>query len=205
MWRASSLRSSSAVLALLLTLSAHPALALESSNLDLVTLTAQQAVTNALTDLTLPSQPDGSAPELIGVASASSHPSNWLFEHLLIQDLLNRGLAVAASDSAGTRLSWRVVDLSINGQSGMLGGSVTRRCRVVLRVELHEAGELIWSGDGHGELRDRIPKGEIDALQHSRFGFAKTDLQQRTWGKFVEPVIITSVLGSLVYLFFSNR
>lgn len=203
MWRANSLRSM--LFFVLLTLTANSAQALESSNLDLVTQTAQQAVADALTDLSIQTQADGSAPEVIGVASVSSHPSNWLFEHLLIQDLLARGLSVATSDSTSTRLSWRVVDLSVNGRTGLLGGSVTRRCRVVLRVELHEAGELIWSGDGHGELQDRVPKGEIDALQHSRFGFAKTDLEQRTWGKFVEPVIITSVLGSLVYLFFSNR
>ena len=74
-----------------------------------------------------------------------------------------------------------------------------------MRLELHDAGELIWSGDGHAERQDQVPKGQIDALQHSRFGFAKTDLEQRTWGKFVEPMIITTVLGSLVYLFFSNR
>ena len=50
-----------------------------------------------------------------------------------------------------------------------------------------------------------MAKGQIDVLQHSRFSFAKTDVEQRTWGKYVEPMIITTVLGSLVYLFFSNR
>jgi hypothetical protein len=102
-------------------------------------------------------------------------------------------------------MSWRVVDLGITGQTGLLGGTVTRRCRVVVRLELHNAGELVWSADGHAERQDRVPKGQIEALQHSRFGFAKTDLKERTWGKFVEPVILTTVLGSLVYLFFSNR
>ena len=64
---------------------------------------------------------------------------------------------------------------------------------------------LVWSGDGHAERQDHVAKGQIDVLQHSRFSFAKTDVEQRTWGKYVEPMIITTVLGSLVYLFFSNR
>jgi hypothetical protein len=185
------------------TLCACPAIALEASNLDLVTQTAQQAVRNALSDLQLPTPANGGDP--IAVASASTHSANWLFEHLLMEDLLSRGFEVTVDSDATTRMSWRVVDLGISGQSGLLGGSVTRRCRVVVRLELHDAGELVWSGDGHAERQDQVPKGQIDVLQHSRFGFAKTDLEQRTWGKYVEPMIITTVLGSLVYLFFSNR
>ena len=193
------------VVTALAVLCARPLAALESSNLDLVTQTAQQAVRNALADLQLPATADGAAPNLIAVGSASTHTADWLFEHLLLEDLLSRGLDVSVDSDATTRMSWRVVDLGINGQSGLMGGSVTRRCRVVVRLELHDAGELVWSGDGHAERQDHVAKGQIDVLQHSRFSFAKTDVEQRTWGKYVEPMIITTVLGSLVYLFFSNR
>ena len=193
------------VVTALAVLCARPLAALESSNLDLVTQTAQQAVRNALADLQLPATTDGAAPNLIAVVSAATHTADWLFEHLLLEDLLSRGLDVSVDSDATTRMSWRVVDLGINGQSGLMGGSVTRRSRVVVRLELHDAGELVWSGDGHAERQDHVPKGQIDVLQHSRFSFAKTDVEQRTWGKYVEPMIITTVLGSLVYLFFSNR
>lgn len=176
--------------------------ALESSNLDLVTLTTQRALGAALTDLRLS---DEMANEAIHVESASTHSANWLVEHLLIENLLDRGLVVSRAEDGQTHLSWRVVDMSINGQSGLLGGTVERRCRVVLRLELRRHDELVWSGDGHAERQDRVPKGHIDALQHARFGFARTDLDERTWGKYIEPAIVTSVLGSLVYLFFSNR
>lgn len=187
--------------------SSAPSSGLEASNLDLVTQTARQAVHLALTDLQLPEVVSQALSDGAGVAvlSAESHPANWLFEHLLMEDLLARGLGVTVDKTAATQLSWRVVDLGISGQSGLLGGTVTRRSRVVVRLELKHAGELVWSGDGHAEKQDKIPKGELDALQHSRFGFAKTDLEQRTWGRYVEPLIISTVLGSLVYLFFSNR
>ncbi len=205
MWRAGEMRGAAVVSLLLCLSSALPAVALEASNLDLVTQTAQQAVVDAIGEMQLPAEAAGESSGPIGLTSASSHTANWLFEHILAQDLLSRGLEVSLDESAATQLSWRVVDLGITGQSGLLGGSVTRRCRVVVRLELHQGGELVWSGDGHAEHQDRVPKGQIDALQPARFGFAKTDLEQRTWGKFVEPVIITTVLGSLVYLFFSNR
>ena len=45
----------------------------------------------------------------------------------------------------------------------------------------------------------------LDILQHDKFTFAKTELEEQTWGKFVEPVIVSTVLGGLIYLFFSNR
>lgn len=196
-------------------LSVTPARSLEASNLDLVTQTASQAVQLALQDMKLPSSMSqigdqivdqiGDQPGSIAVQSTESHAANWLFEHLLIEELLHRGLEVTSDQTTATKLMFRVVDLGVKGQTGLLGGTVTRRCRVVLRLELRNAGELVWSGDGHAEKQDKIPKGELDALQHARFGFARTDLEQRTWGKYVEPLVISTVLGSLVYLFFSNR
>lgn len=182
-----------------------PAAALQSSNLDLVTQTMQQALRLAMTDLSMP-LPDAGAPS-IGIDDDASHAANWLVEHLLTEELLARGFEVRVDDDGteATRLTWRVVDLGIQGHSGLLGGSIERRSRVVVRLQLHHEGELLWTGDGHAEMEDRIPKGELDALQHARFGFARTDVEERTWGRYVEPAIVTSVLGSLVYLFFSNR
>ena len=72
----------SVLLATLLgTLYARPTAALEASNLDLVTQTAQQAVRNALSDLQLPTP---ASP--IAVASASTHSPNRLFDPLLLED-----------------------------------------------------------------------------------------------------------------------
>jgi hypothetical protein len=42
-------------------------------------------------------------------------------------------------------------------------------------------------------------------LQDTTYDFAKVEVQRQSWGKFVEPVIVSAVLGGLIHLFFSNR
>ena len=189
------------VLAALL-LALGPAEALAPSNLELVTDTARQAVDEALAGLDI-----GDSVSTIGLQAAAAHPANWLVEHLISEALLERGLTLGAGDAADQdlRIDMRVIDLSVDGRSSLLGGAVKRRCRVVLRLDVYREGEQLDSGEGHVERVDSIPKNQLEALQHSRFSFAKTDLEKRSWGKYVEPIIITTVLGSLVYLFFSNR
>ncbi|MEC7973604.1 MAG: hypothetical protein VX987_12995, partial [Pseudomonadota bacterium] len=52
---------------------------------------------------------------------------------------------------------------------------------------------------------DRIPKKQLEILQHSTYKFAQTDVEEQSWSKFVEPIVVSTVLGGLIYLFFSNR
>ena len=178
--------------------------ALGASNLDLVSHAAAQAVQRAVSSLDAAGYGEGF--ERMSVLPAARHDANWLFEHLLLQELLTRGLAVTAdTSSAEAHLSYRVVEVAVSGRSGLLTNNVTRLCRVGLQLDLDRGQERLWSGEGQAGFSDRIPKGELEALQDSRFDFAKTELEKRTWGKYVEPVIVTSVLGSLVYLFYSNR
>ena len=178
--------------------------ALGASNLELVSRTAAQAVQRAVSGLDAAGYGEGF--ERLSVLPAARHDANWLFEHLLLQELLTRGLAVTADTStAAAHLSYRVVEVAVSGRSGLLTNTVTRICRVGMQLDLDQGQERLWSGEGKALLGDRIPKGELEALQDSRFDFARTELEKRTWGKYVEPVIVTSVLGSLVYLFYSNR
>lgn len=194
----------SLLLAAALLLPAGRAGALGASNLELVSRTAAQAVQKAVSGLDAAGYGEGF--ERVSVLPAARHDANWLFEHLLLEELLTRGLAVTADTSAAAaHLSYRVIEVAVTGRSGLLTNNVTRRCRVGLQLDLDMGGERLWSGEGRAGLRDRIPKGELDALQQSRFDFAKTEMEKRTWGKYVEPAIVSSVLGSLVYLFYSNR
>lgn len=184
-----------------------PARALASTNLELVTEAAARAVDQAVAGLDVGA--GGRADDPVLVLAEANHGGNWLVEHLLVEELLGRGLAVtldsASVDGAAPRLSYRLVDLGVSGRSGLLGGAVTRRCRVSVRLGYSRDGQRLWSGEGRAEVADRVPKGELDALQDSRYAFAHTELERRTWGRYVEPVIVSAVLGSLVYLFFSHR
>lgn len=190
----------------LIVLAPRGAWALGDSNLQLVSSAATQAVRHAVVDLDL--SHDQAAAAAVSIVPAASHGANWLFEQLLVEELLGRGLGVTLDSTAadvGAQLSYRVIEVGVRGQSSLLSSSISRQCRVGLALSLHRGNELLWTGEGRAEVRDRVSERELDALQHSRFAFAKTEVEKRTWGKYVEPVIVSSVLGSLVYLFYSNR
>jgi hypothetical protein len=105
------------------------------------------------------------------------------------------------------RLSYRLLDLGVTGQSGLRGSEVDRQGRVTLALRLSDerSDAVHWQDEITRTRRDRVPKSQIEVLQHDKFKFAKTELEEQTWGKFVEPVIVSTVLGGLIYLFFSNR
>ena len=195
-------------------------------NLELIIDAAALAVSDGLADLDLgavgpPARPENGAAvaapfseaipgaEAPGIAvhlaTRGNHNANWVVEHALLEELLSRGIAVVADSVGPPTLSFRIVELGIVGYSGVLRSSVERRCRVSLSLQLEAGGELVWTGEASRVLTDRVEKRRIKALQSATYSFAKTEVDEQSWGKYVEPMIVSSVLGGLVYLFFSNR
>lgn len=173
-------------------------------NLELIVDTAALAVSQGLAGLQLQSD-GGGAPAALRLDARGSHKANWVVEHLLLEELLGRGIDVVQDETQPHTLSFRIVELGIWATSTALRSSVKRRCRVSVSLRLEEAGELVWMNDATQTLTDRVSKRQIDALQTATYAFAKTEVEEQSWGKYVEPVIVSSVLGTLVYLFFSNR
>ena len=156
---------------------------------------------------TLHSEADWELPVL--VTAQSEHDANWVVEHCLAEGLLERNFTVAVDTSAAApespRLDYRIVELHLSGWSGLSGSEVWRRCRMILGLRLVSAGELVWQHEAASEIRDSIPKNRVEVLENETYDFADLELEERSWGRFVEPAIVSSVLGTLVYLFFSNR
>ncbi|MFH1566513.1 MAG: DUF4136 domain-containing protein [Gemmatimonadota bacterium] len=180
---------------------------LPPGNLDLLLDTAALAVRQALSRDDLGEAMSAAAGERVRLSARDRQPANWVLEYALVTELLERGLQVYPDSGAagGLTLSYRLVDLGLWVRAGLLGSAVERRCRVTLSLQLARGGELVWSGEATGELTDRVPKRQMPALANSTYPFAKVEVEEQTWGRYVEPVIVSSVLGSLVYLFFSNR
>jgi hypothetical protein len=183
-----------------------------STNIDLVVATARQAVQDGLADL------DAEGDELawqgrVLLLAQEEADANWVVEHLLLEELLSRGFEVTLDSTAarpdgapdGAVLSYRIVDLGVSGSSGVLGGRIVRRCRLTLALRLTSEGELKWQTEAKSEISDRVSKNRIEVLQSSSYEFADTELEEKNWGKFVEPIIVSTVLGSLIYIFFNNR
>lgn len=180
------------------------------TNMDLVMETIEQAVDQALADMEFPADgPNREGPLLI--EAQAKHQANWLVDHILVERLLGRGFVVTL-DSAGVqpgsiRLSYRILDLGVTGQSGLWRGQVHRQSRTTLALRLSSVDDetLYWQDEKTVLNTDRIPKGKVDLLQTTGYDFARTDLEEQSWGRFIEPAIVSTVLGGLVYLFFSNR
>ncbi|MBT3343427.1 MAG: hypothetical protein HN712_15905 [Gemmatimonadetes bacterium] len=192
----------------LLALSPVPATALMASNLELLTQAADAAVRDALERVPLSSPADGWQVPLL-LESQDTHDANWLVEQLLAEQLLASGLPITtdatAVEAGAPRLAYRIVDLGITGKSRLLSGNVERSCRVTIGLRFSDAGELVALGEAKAQLSDVIPGRQLETLQHSKHKFADTSLEKRSWERFAEPFIVTTVLGSLIYLFFSNR
>ena len=176
------------------------------TNMDLVTETVERAVERALTEMDAPEQLSAST---LLIQSQTKHAANWLLEHVLVEQLLSRGFVVTLDSTSvqpdGMRLAFRILDLGVHGQAGLLGGSIERQSRVVLAFNLSQDDILRWQGEFPAQQTDRDPKRRLDQLEHPTYSFAKTEIESQSWGKFVEPVIVSTVLGGLIYLFFSNR
>ena len=181
-----------------------------TTGVDLVIQAASAAVQRGVTNLDA-SRDSVTWQSPMLVVAQEKHEANWIIEHLLIEQMLSRGTTVVL-DSAGvsayaSRLAYRIVDLNIRGSSGLLGSSVSRECRITtaLRLSSESDGAVLWQDESSGHQGDRVPKTHLDALNNDDFGFADIQIENRSWGKIAEPAIVSGVLGSLVYFFFSNR
>jgi hypothetical protein len=185
-----------------------PAAALMASNLDLLTQATDDAVRIALSRVQITSGQDGWQTPLL-LASQDEHDANWLVEQLLVEQLLAAGLPITTRTEGvaedAPRLAYRIVDLGITGRARLLSATVERRCHVTIGLHFSNQGELVGVGEAKAVVADQIPGRQLEALQHSSHKFADTNLEKRSWERFAEPIIVTTVLGSLIYLFFSNR
>ena len=181
-----------------------------TTNVDLVIQAASTAVQGGVNNLDA-SRDSVAWQSPMLVVSQEKHEANWIVEHLLIEQMLSRGTTVVLDSTGGSayasRLAYRIVDLNIRGSSGLMGSTVSRECRITtaLRLSSESDGAVLWQDESNGHQGDRVPKTHLDALNNDDFGFADTSIEKRSWGKIAEPAIVSGVLGSLVYFFFSNR
>ena len=178
------------------------------SNMDLLVATVEDAIEESLASLEMSSE-TGDDP--VFIAPQGRHDANWLVEHVLAQRLLERGFTIVSDSTRvseeSMRFSFRILDMGITAQSGLRGSDADRQTRATLALRLNrESDHIVYWQDEITRLRaDQIPKKQLEILQHSTYKFAQTDVEEQSWSKFVEPIVVSTVLGGLIYLFFSNR
>ena len=198
------------VFALVVSLCWHTTAVAAPTNLDLVTETIRQAASSALERMdAMQTEMDWDQPILL--KPLGQNDANWLVEHVLADQMLERGFRVSQDstrvDGAAPILSYRILELGLSSQAGLVGGKVRRYSHLSLALNFSRGSDqtLYWQDEVSAQIQDEVKKKEMELLQHASYKFAKTEVKEQSWGKFVEPVIVTTVLGGLIYLFFSNR
>ncbi len=146
-------------------------------------------------------------------------PENWLLEDELLTYLLsiNRQVGLSTADSnrhlpESKLLFYRIIDLKLDypktQRRGIWGRrSVTRRAWMVLsfREEDQTTGKVLWSHRGEQEKTDIIQPSWIKSLSNQSYPFLCPSFSSDPLSRYVEPVLVTTIIGGLVYLFFANR
>jgi len=176
-----------------------------ATNMDLIIEAVESTVDRALSDMPLPSTANG--PLLL--EAGTRHQGDWLLAHVLAERLLQRGIRVTL-DSTGVgvdayRVWYRILALRVDGQGGVLGSTILRSAHATVTFRVSRGDALLWRDQYDALVEDRIPENRVDLLSTEDYRFAKTDLKKQTMGQFAEPVVVSGVLGGLIYMFFSNR
>lgn len=182
------------------------------TNLDLLHQAVLDATLQAIGEM-----PVTDDAKMIVPVAESSHPGNWLLDQALAEALLARGLRAAVNDTVqsvkqGSSLSYRIVDLSVSypatGRAHAVGEvwvARTARARVSLQLIDRATRRVEWSKEAAGSKQDRFPKRDLGMVQNDLFSFTKSDLKEADLSRVLEPIIVSGVVGGLIYLFFSNR
>lgn len=123
------------------------------------------------------------------------------------------GELIPVPEGEGMVLTFRLVEFGVtyhdSWRRGFMGPRVVERLASVnLYCRLVSGGpeNVLWVGRGKSERLDIVPKSKLDLLEGLTYPFLpKPALRQEPLSRFLEPVLVTSIIGGLVYLFYSNQ
>ncbi len=196
---------------------ASAVLAFPATNLEL----AEQVVTEACA--AIPDSLLDSGFSSIRLEITGEHPGNWLVEQCVKTELDRSGLTVLTAESPrdagepdleqGTaRLLVRPMELSVllgsTSRSWFVG---PRRVERIASCELYSelvdpSGSVITSLRSSSSRSDRVSVSDLSELKGSSGEVWLTGGEpQAGTGGLLEPLVVTGVVASLIYLFYSSR
>lgn len=185
------------------------------TNSGLLRLTVQEAIEEVCDRLPL------LEPKVLCLSPEHEAPGNWMVEQALIQSLHRRGFRVLIPDSsrslsettcqAEAILRYRVLDLNLLyptvRRKHLFGPRlVARQARlnVLLRLDGPD-GEVLWAEQAQGTRQDWIPAKMLTVVEREPISFASPHLKADGWNRLAEPVLLSAVVGGLIYLFYSTQ
>jgi len=90
----------------------------------------------------------------------------------------------------------------------LIGGKkVKRSAKVLLLAKLVDTTDqsVLWIGEAARSYDDQFSYGRLGDVEVGTFEFTKPARSSASWGKVVEPVVVSGIIIGLIYLFFSNQ
>jgi hypothetical protein len=148
---------------------------------------------------------------------------NWLVENSLFNLLRQREVdsiriqSATGGETFGSKdkilIKFKIINLAlryetesrwrINGKS-----NITRQFDFQLFLQIIDPQNktLLWSGQSSRQYSDRVSQNQIARLESSSMQFTRARLQsRRVYSRFIEPFLVLSTTGAIIYLFYSFR
>ncbi|NLP04401.1 hypothetical protein GX411_00415 [Candidatus Fermentibacteria bacterium] len=180
------------------------------TNLELI----EEAVTEAC--LALPGALEAPSGDALAVRIEGDHEGNWLVEQCATAVLEASGFLVADSprveEGSPVTIRIRPMELAVTltgaGRVWLIGSRRVDRLAVCeLSTEVVDASGTVVSSIRSGASRsDRIDASDLARLQGaSGEAWLTGGTPAQSGGGILEPVVVTGVVASLIYLFYSSR
>lgn len=152
----------------------------------------------------------------LAIEMVGDHAGNWLVEQSARSVLSSSGIVVSEfSRSTGSplvTLRLRTMDLAVTlgnaGRSWVFGSRKvdrTVRCEIAAEI-LDSTGVVVNAWRCGSEASDRVPYSELAILQGaSDQAWLTGGTPTTSGGGILEPIVVTGVVASLIYLFYSSR
>jgi len=151
----------------------------------------------------------------VSVVADGSHEGGWFVVQSMTALLAERGIAVTGGEEGrGSVLQLRVRPMELRVSYGSVSRPWVVGAKRVERIAAAEIStQLVDSGGtvlmtlrSSGTAADEISWNDADALAGSdSWNWLTAELPEGGGGGILEPIIVTGVVASLVYLFYSSR
>lgn len=184
-------------------------LALAPTNMEL----AEDALALALEEI--PAQLSAYGVESVSVEIVGEHAGNWLISQTVMSFLHDEGFQVIDREepnNTGMMLRVRPMELTVDygdvSRPWLVGN---KRVERIAKCELSStlltgSGEIVMSIRTSGIQSDVISWSDAQVLDgSSEWAWLSGELPENRGGGILEPIVVTGVVASLVYLFYSSR
>ncbi len=155
--------------------------------------------------------------QVVTIEILGEHEGGWFIEQTLTSVLCENGITIisSVSDSAShssERLMIRPMEMVVEygdvSRPWLIGSKrVERIARCELSANLVDLnGEIVMTARTDGTVDDVVSWSDASTLSGSKeWEWLSRELPEETGSGILEPLIVTGVVASLVYLFYSSR